>query len=356
MWKPIVRVWIIAVLLLAGCQKESEMDLQSALLIRDWKAEQTWIYWWSDLWGPRKRTLITDRQGIYPVGWTPGGKHMVWSDSQGKTWWVSDPCGQGSLQFVIDLSAYPNWELAPAGIYWLDDVLLLNMRSTSYQPDQPCCYIWKIKIGGKKSPTVWLTNYAVEDVLAPHLLVLWDVAKQQYMFWTPHGTFPLPRSWSGFTPGYLSPNEQWMAWEGDEGVYIGKFDPTQGVLSEYKVPASSQFRLLGWQSTSLRLVLYRDILLDHNLAAHHFLFWDPQTRKQQRLVLRHVPFQTNVLLSPDGRWIVSTWSRDFIQHVSAWDLQQGYQIQLLQEYRGAYFYYDWKRIDLNQCPNPPAIR
>ncbi len=302
-----------------------------------------------------------------PVGWTPSGKFLIWlgqghgEDEKDVMIGVSDPCGQVKPQLVVDLSAYPEWKLSPAGIHWLDDnVLLLNMEPKRYQPDQPCCSIWRMDVGSQKLLSEWKVLYSVIRVLSSQVLVLWNGSAGEDVFWTSRDTFPLPRSWenSFFSMGSLSPDGQWLAWEGDDSIFVGPFAPHQGVLSEKKVAPSLHFRLLGWQREPLKLLLLQ------TEGEERYTFWafDPQTGKHSRLRTLHVAPRVSFagsgpfLVGPDAQRVMAVWfdGRDngspWWAYVDIWDLQTGEKVTLVKKEQSIAVPLDWKRIDMRLCP------
>ena len=319
----IIGISIIAIWGIHGAQKRSK-GLDGILID---EITQYSIYWVTEMKNIGASKL--SRPGWRPVGWTPSGKFLVWigqSRDEGEEDIViglSDPCGQEEPELLVDLSAYPERELSPSGIHWLDDnVLLLNMEPKRYQPDQPCCYIWRIDVGSPKLPSEWKTSYSVVRVLSPQVLVLWSEATRANVFWTPQGTFSLPRSWENpfFSPGYLSPDGRWLAWEGDDGIYVGPFDPRRGVLSEKNVAPASHFRLLGWQQEPLQLLF----LQTEGENRHTFWALNPQTGKRTRLRTLHIipkvsfGSSSSFLVGPAGQRVVAVWFDSSDDSLSWW--------------------------------------
>ena len=200
-----------------------------------------------------------------------------------------------------------------------------------------------------------------------HILTLWNTEKQKHEIWTPYGTFPLPPSWNGFTPGYLSPDGRWLAWEGDDGIYVGTFDPRQGILSERKIASSGH--LYGWQAEPSYLIVKHHQNIDEQRSRYEFRFLDPSTGQRVRtrvfVEMHDRSGKAGYLhpLSPDGTHVaLETWpirqnkNEPWAAHVVILDLQTGRREVLLTLERGFPTVLDWKRIDLNRCPNPPEIR
>ena len=323
------------------------------------------IYWVTGM--KNKGVSKLSRRGWRPVGWTPTGKFLVWigegpyKDEKDIAIALSDPCGQEEPRLLVDLSTYPNWELSPSGIHWMnDDVLLLNIEAKRYQPNQPCCYIWRVDVGSPKLPSEWKTSYSVVRVLSPQVLVLWSEATRANLFWTPQGTFPLPRSWENpfFSPGYLSPDGRWLAWEGDDGIYVGPFDPRRGVLSEKNVAPASHFRLLGWQQEPLQLLF----LQTEGENRHTFWALNPQTGKRTRLRTLHIipkvsfGSSSSFLVGPAGQRVVAVWfdssddSLSWWAYVDMWDLATETRLTLVKKKQSVAVPIDWKRVDISRCP------
>ena len=224
-------------------------------------------------------------------------------------------------------------------------------------------------VGTQISPSVWKESYSVVRVLSPQVLVLWSEATRANVFWTPQGIFPLPRSWKNpfFSPGHLSPDGRWLAWEGDDGIYVGPFDPRQGVLSERKIASSGH--LYGWQAEPTYLIVKHHQNIDEQRSRYEFRFLDPSTGQRVRtrvfVEMRDRAGKAGYLhpLSPGGtRVALETWpirqskNEPWAAHVVILDLQTGRREVLLTLERGFPTVLDWKRIDLSRCPNPPEIR
>ncbi len=354
---------------IAGCQRTpgAGWDQHGEALLIETNYKEVTIF----LAGGQQIPL-PQREDLRPWEWTPSGKRLVWISEKDDpaALWVSDPCGQEEPRLVVDMSAYPKWRLASAGFHWLDDdTLLLDIRPRAYQPGQPCCYIWRMDVGTQISPSVWKESYSVVRVLSPQVLVLWSEATRANVFWTPQGTFSLPRSWENpfFSPGYLSPDGRWLAWEGDDGIYVGPFDHRQGVLSERKIASSGH--LFGWQAEPTYLIVKHHQNIDKQRSRYEFRFLDPSTGQRVRtrvfVEMHDRAGKAGYLhpLSPDGtRVALETWpirqskNEPWAAHVVILDLQTGHREVLLTLERGFPTVLDWKRIDLSRCPNPSEIR
>ena len=363
-------VLLLAVLGISGLtlwvlrQRRTSKDIEGVLVEY---GTDYFIYW---LQGMEKRGVSRlQREGWRPVRWTPSGRYLVWI-GPGKTdeprkfkIGVSDPCGQTEPRTIVDLSDFSKWRLGSAENDWVNDELFL-LSLVKKSPSGYMRAIWRVTVEGEVSK--WLPGYELDHVLSPQVLLLWHGEADRSEFLTPYGFLPVPESYFVLNPAFLSPDGRWLLWSGDEDVFVGVFDPQQGVRWERKV-ASKDFFPLGWQHTPLR-ALALDSALDAS-GQEVFTFWaiDPQTGKRSRLLtLRGVdpkvlfdglmPF----LLSPDGQRVLAMLEESHQgwvtrSYVDIWHLATGERVTLVEK-KGILIPLNWKRIDLSRCPNPPAIR